>query len=45
MELHRRMQIVFTEALSELWSRRSLFTLHGKSLLLTEVFLPDLAAL
>lgn len=29
----------------ELWARRSLFTLHGKSLLLTEVFMPDMALL
>ncbi len=31
--------------LPDLWARRSLFSLHGKSLLLTEVFLPDIATL
>ncbi len=32
-------------ALPDLWARRSLFSLQGKSLLLTEVFLPDIATL
>jgi chorismate--pyruvate lyase len=31
--------------LSDLWARRSLFTLQDKPLLLTEVFLPDIAML
>jgi chorismate lyase len=30
---------------ADLWARRSLFTLHGQSILVTEVFLPDILGL
>lgn len=42
---HTRIAQTAGSALPDLWARRSLFSLHGKSLLLTEVFLPDIATL
>lgn len=42
---HAKVVQVVGHTLPDLWARRSLFTLHGKSLLLTEVFLPDIVTL
>lgn len=42
---HANIEQAVGQALPDLWARRSLFTLQGKSLLLTEVFLPDIATL
>lgn len=42
---HANIVQVVGHTLPDLWARRSLFTLQGKSLLLTEVFLPDIVTL
>ena len=42
---HAKISEVTGLLLPDLWARRSLFTLQGKSLLLAEVFLPDIATL
>lgn len=43
--LYRRAAAVLTTPPPRLWARRSLFTLHGAPLLVTEVFLPDVLQL
>jgi chorismate--pyruvate lyase len=43
--LYRRAVISLGAAPGKLWARRSLFTLHGVPLLVTEVFLPDILKL
>lgn len=43
--LGRRARQVFGRALPVLWARRSRFLKHGRPLLVTEVFLPELLAL
>lgn len=43
--LHRRAEQVLGEALPVLWGRRSRFLKDGTPLLVTEVFLPDIARL
>jgi len=45
MFLHTKAVNAIQQALPDLWARRSLFFLPKKSLLLTEVFLPDMAIL
>lgn len=40
--LYRRAAVVLDTAPLKLWARRSLFTLHGAPLLVTEVFLPGI---
>lgn len=42
---HAQISSLVQSALPALWARRSIFSLHEKSLLLTEVFLPDIATL
>jgi chorismate--pyruvate lyase len=44
-ELFRRAARVLAERPRRLWARRSVFCLRGKSLLVTEVFLPDILKL
>jgi len=43
--LYRQAVTVLKIKPSRLWARRSVFTLHGASLLVTEVFLPDILEL
>jgi chorismate--pyruvate lyase len=43
--LYRRAAVALDMPPSKLWARRSLFTLHGAPLLVTEVFLPDILKL
>jgi chorismate--pyruvate lyase len=43
--LHRRATLALGAIPATLWSRRSLFVLHGAPLLVTEVFLPDILEL
>ena len=43
--LYRRAIVTLDAPPSKLWARRSLFTLHGAPLLVTEVFLPDILKL
>ncbi|MDX1900513.1 MAG: chorismate lyase [Gammaproteobacteria bacterium] len=43
--LHTSMMEIAERSFESLWARRSMFTLGKKSLLLTEVFLPDVFAL
>lgn len=43
--LYRRASQALDIALPRLWARRSVFTLHGAPLLVTEVFLPDILKL
>ena len=43
--LYRRAAAVLDTAPGRLWARRSLFSLHGAPLLVTEVFLPDILKL
>jgi chorismate--pyruvate lyase len=43
--LYRSAAAVLDEAPDRLWARRSLFTLHGAPLLVTEVFLPEILKL
>ncbi|MBI1175634.1 MAG: chorismate lyase [Sideroxydans sp.] len=43
--LHRHAARALGSALPALWARRSLFTLHGAPLLVTEAFLPDILEL
>jgi chorismate--pyruvate lyase len=43
--LHRRAEAVLGRKLPALWGRRSRFLHHGKPLLVTEVFLPEVARL
>lgn len=43
--LWKRAREVFGRELPTLWARRSLFHRHGRPLMVTEVFLPDLAEL
>ncbi|MFZ3018942.1 MAG: chorismate lyase [Gallionella sp.] len=43
--LYRSAAIVLGDAPERLWARRSLFTLHGAPLLVTEVFLPGILRL
>jgi chorismate--pyruvate lyase len=45
MFLHSKAITAVEQSLPDLWARRSLFSLPGKSLLLTEVFLPDMILL
>ncbi len=45
MFLHAKAASAVDQSLPDLWARRSLFSLPGKSLLLTEVFLPDMMIL
>ena len=42
---HAKAQHVIQDILPDLWARRSLFSLRGNSLLLTEIFLPDIVTL
>ncbi|MCC2666398.1 MAG: chorismate--pyruvate lyase [Gammaproteobacteria bacterium] len=42
MFLHSKAVSAVEESLPDLWARRSVFSLPGKSLLLTEVFLPNM---
>ena len=43
--LYRRASITLETPPPKLWARRSLFTLHGAPLLVTEVFLPEILLL
>ena len=43
--LYRRAATVLDAAPERLWARRSLFSLHGAPLLVTEVFLPDISGI
>ena len=43
--LYHRAAAVLDAAPGHLWARRSLFSLHGAPLLVTEVFLPDIFSL
>lgn len=43
--LYRRACCALESPPDRLWARRSLFTLHGKPILVTEVFLPDILRL
>jgi len=43
--LYRRASVALGTPPSKLWARRSLFTLHGAPLLVTEVFLPEILRL
>ena len=43
--LYRRAIVTLDTAPPKLWARRSLFTLHDATLLVTEVFLPDILLL
>jgi chorismate--pyruvate lyase len=43
--LYRRAIVTLDTPPSKLWARRSLFTLHGAPLLITEVFLPEILLL
>jgi len=43
--LYRRAAAKLNTAPTKLWARRSIFTLHGAPLLVTEIFLPDILAL
>lgn len=45
MKLHAKIAKAVDRAMPELWSRRSLFNVRGKSVLLTEVFMPEIADL
>ncbi|MCD6039026.1 MAG: chorismate lyase [Gammaproteobacteria bacterium] len=45
LKWHNKVTKAVKLTLPDLWARRSLFSLCGKTLLLTEVFLPDLATL
>ena len=45
MFLHAKATNAMQQSLPNLWARRSLFSLPEKSLILTEVFLPDIAML
>ncbi|HLB58270.1 MAG TPA: chorismate lyase [Gammaproteobacteria bacterium] len=42
---HKKISQTIKRILPDLWARRSLFYLHGKSLLLTEIFLPAMETL
>lgn len=43
--LHRRIERALHRRLPALWARRSLFVLRGRTLLVTEVFLPSMESL
>ena len=43
--LHRRIEAALARPLPVLWARRSLFVLRGRHLLISEVFLPAMAAI
>ena len=44
-ELHRRASRLLPLAPAHLWARRSMFLLHRRPILVTEVFLPDILEL